>query len=91
LKLDDLQDFVRSFNTENRRDRIETERFKAYTYDEIMLRDKASLDIFWLKDDSLEDSGNLPDPDVLATEIIDNLEAALEQFKGIGEELEKGT
>jgi type I restriction enzyme M protein len=46
------------------------------------------LDIFWLKDESLEDSENLPDPDVLATEIIENLEAALEQFNSIVESLE---
>lgn len=54
-----------------------------------MKRDKASLDIFWLKDESLEDSENLPDPEVLAAEIVENLESALEQFKSIHEELEK--
>ncbi len=53
-----------------------------------MARDKASLDIFWLKDESLEDTENLPDPDVLAAEIADNLEAALEQFRGIAKDLE---
>jgi len=52
-----------------------------------MQRDKASLDIFWLKDESLEDSDNLPEPEVLAAEIVENLEAALEQFKSIYEEL----
>ena len=52
-----------------------------------MERDKVSLDIFWLKDESLEDSENLPDPDVLAAEIVENLQAALEQFEGIYEEL----
>lgn len=52
-----------------------------------MQRDKASLDIFWLKDESLEDSENLPDPDVLAGEIVENLEAALEQFSSIYEDL----
>ena len=54
-----------------------------------MQRDKASLDIFWLKDESLEDSDNLPEPEVLAAEIVENLEAALEQFKSIYEELGK--
>ena len=49
--------------------------------------DKVSLDIFWLKDESLEDSENLPDPDVLAAEIVENLQAALEQFGSIYEEL----
>jgi type I restriction enzyme M protein len=89
LKLDDLQDFIKCYNPDNRHRRKETERFKPFTYDELMQRDKASLDIFWLKDESLEDSANLPDPDVLATEIAENLEAALEQFKGISEELGK--
>jgi len=50
-------------------------------------RDKASLDIFWLKDDSLEDSANLPNPDVIAQEIVDDLEAALEQFRLIANDL----
>jgi type I restriction enzyme M protein len=61
----------------------------VFSYDELMKRDKASLDIFWLKDESLEDSENLPDPEVLAAEIVENLESALEQFKSIHEELEK--
>jgi type I restriction enzyme M protein len=52
-----------------------------------MARDKASLDIFWLKDDSLEDSANLPEPGILATEIVEDLEAALEQFKLIAGDL----
>jgi type I restriction enzyme M protein len=58
-----------------------------FTYDELMARDKVNLDIFWLRDESLEDSANLPEPDVLAKEIVEELEAALEQFKGIMEEL----
>ena len=52
-----------------------------------MKRDKASLDIFWLKDESLEDSDNLPDPAILAREIVERLETALKQFRGIEEEL----
>ena len=63
-------------------------RFKAFTFDELMQRDKVSLDIFWLKDESLEDAENLSDPDVLAGEIAENLEAALEQFSSISEDLE---
>jgi type I restriction enzyme M protein len=55
-----------------------------------MQRDKVSLDIFWLKDESLEDMENLPDPDVLALEIAENLESALDQFRAIYENLEKG-
>lgn len=62
-------------------------RWRAYDYDELIARDKASLDIFWLKDDSLEDSANLPDPDVIAQEIVDDLEAALEQFRLIANDL----
>jgi len=88
LKYEDLKDFIKCFNPENRMERKETERFKAFTYDELMQRDKVSLDIFWLKDESLEDSENLPSPDIIASEIIENLESALEQFNGIYENLE---
>jgi type I restriction enzyme M protein len=58
-------------------------RWRSYDYDELVSRDKASLDIFWLKDESLEASDNLPDPDVIAQEIVEDLEAALEQFREI--------
>jgi type I restriction enzyme M protein len=88
LRCEDLKDFIKCYNPENRMERKETERFKAFTYDELMERDKVSLDIFWLKDESLEDSENLPSPDILASEIIENLESALEQFNGISEVLE---
>jgi type I restriction enzyme M protein len=71
-----------------RHEREETERFKSYSYDELVGRDKTNLDIFWLRDESLEDTDNLPDPDVLAAEIVENLGAALEQFSAIQEELE---
>jgi len=60
---------------------------KAYTHEELIARDKASLDIFWLKDDSLADSDNLPPPEVIAQEIVDDLEAALEQFRLIAGDL----
>lgn len=50
-------------------------------------RNRASLDIFWLRDDILEESDNLPDPDVLAQEIVEDLEAALEQFREIAMDL----
>jgi type I restriction enzyme M protein len=68
-----------------------TDRFHAFSYDDLVKRDKASLDIFWLKDESLEDSDNLPDPEVLAAEIVESLETALEQFKAIYEELGEKT
>jgi len=90
LKFEDLEDFIRCYNPENPHRRKETERFKSFTYEELIQRDKASLDIFWLKDESLEDSANLPDPDVLAREIAENLDAALQQFASITEDLGKG-
>ena len=83
LKYEDLQDFIKCYNAENKLARKESERFHAFTYDKLMERDKVNLDIFWLRDESLEDSDNLPDPDVIALEIAENLEDALEQFSGI--------
>jgi hypothetical protein len=62
-------------------------RMRSYTYNELMARDKVNLDIFWLRDESLEDSANLPNPDVLALEIVEDLKAALSQFESIEEEL----
>jgi type I restriction enzyme M protein len=53
----------------------------------VLARDKVNLDTFWLRDESLEDSANLPSPDVLATEIVEDLKSALTQFEGIAEEL----
>jgi type I restriction enzyme M protein len=46
-------------------------------------RDKASLDIFWLRDESLEDTDNLPVPEVIAAEIVEDLQAALDEFSAI--------
>ena len=77
------------FKPENRHERTESERFKSFSYEELMQRDKANLDIFWLKDDSLEDSENLPEPEVLARKIVENLQSALEEFQSIGEDLGK--
>ncbi|MGB2963671.1 MAG: class I SAM-dependent DNA methyltransferase [Anaerolineales bacterium] len=88
LRDEDLKDFITCYNMDNRQQREETERFKSFTYDEILQRDKVSLDIFWLKDESLEDLENLPEPNVLAGMIMENLETALEQFRGIAEDLE---
>ena len=83
MKLKDLEDFIKCYNIKNRHQREESERFKPFTYDELLQRDKLSLDIFWLRDKSLEDIDNLPDPDVLSKDIADNLESALEQFSNI--------
>lgn len=89
LNEDNLKDFIKCYNPDNRHEREETEQFRAFDYDELIQRNKVSLDIFWLKDDSLEDSKNLPDPDVLAREIAENLGSALEQFNTIYQELEE--
>ncbi len=89
LSDDDLKEFVTCYNPAKRHERKESERFKCFGYDELVARDKASLDIFWLKDKSLEDLENLPEPDVLAREITESLETALEQFRGIAKDLEE--
>ncbi|NLX59111.1 MAG: SAM-dependent DNA methyltransferase [Phycisphaerae bacterium] len=65
-------------------------RWRCYDYEDLLKRDKVSLDLFWLRDESLEDGENLPEPDVLATEIADDLQAALEQFNAIANDLEPG-
>jgi len=90
----DLDEFVACFNPQHRHDRQPTwsesnpdGRWRAFDYDELMARDKVSLDIFWLRDESLEDNASLPDPDVIATEIMADLEVALEQFRQIAEQL----
>ena len=87
LKRSDLDDFVACYNPKNRHDRKESERFKSFTYEELTKRDKVNLDIFWLKDDALEESANLPAPEIIAADITADLEAALEQFATIAEDL----
>lgn len=94
MKFEDLQDFIVCYNPDNRHQRRETwseenpdGRFRRFTYAQIKERDKTSLDIFWIKDKSLADLDNLPNPDVLASEIIDNLETAMESFREIMAEL----
>jgi type I restriction enzyme M protein len=94
LKRSDLDEFVTLYHPKNRHtrkptwtDQTPTGRWRAYDYDELVARDKASLDIFWLRDESLEDSDNLPEPGVIAQEIVEDLEAALEQFREIANDL----
>src|SRR5262245_8463523 len=87
LKRSDLDDFVACYHPENRHERTESERFKCFAYDDLIKRDKVNLDIFWLKDESLEDSANLLFPDIIAAEIVEDLEAALEQFREIAVDL----
>ena len=86
----DLDEFVACYNPANRHERTPTwsedtpdGRWRVYTSDELRARDKVNLDIVWLRDESLEDTANLPDPDVLAQEIVEDLQAALEQFSSI--------
>lgn len=89
LKREHLDEFVKCYNPKNRLNRKETERFKCFTYEELTKRDKTNLDIFWLKDDALEDSANLPAPGIIATDIVADLEAALEQFREIETDLKE--
>ena len=90
----DLDDFVACYNPQNRHDRKQTwsednpdGRWRKYTIDEILSRDKKSLDIFWIKDKSLADLDNLPSPDELADDIIENLQSALESFRELKAQL----
>ena len=89
LKRDDLQDFIDCYSPGNRHERKESERFKYFDYKTLVARDKASLDIFWLKDDSLDNLDDLPPPDVLALEIVDHLEAALASFRDVAAGLQR--
>ena len=89
LTLAHLQNFIGCYGAPGKRaQRQETEQFHRYQLPQLLARDKINLDIFWLKDDALEDSATLPAPDVLALEITENLQAALAQFASIAEELE---
>jgi type I restriction enzyme M protein len=92
-----LDEFVACYHSGNRHERVATwseanpqGRWRAYACDELLARDKANLDLFWLRDESLEDSANLPEPDVLAVEIAEDLRAALAQFEEIAGELAGG-
>jgi len=98
LTFETLQDFIECYHPENRYARKPTwdpeknpqGRWRIFTYDELIARDKVNLDIFWLRDQSLEETADLPDPDVLAQEILEDLEAVLEQIRGVAEELSGG-
>jgi len=87
LRGEHLRDFVNAYAAGDRSSRTESERFHSFTYDELIQRDKASLDITWLRDESLEDMDNLPAPEVIAQEIVEDLEAALAEFAAIAERL----
>jgi type I restriction enzyme M protein len=97
LRLEDLREFITCYNPANRHARTETwhaeknpdGRWRKFTHAELIARDKTSLDLFWLKDDSLADLDNLPEPDVLADEIIENIEAGLVNFRNVVAALSK--
>ena len=90
LSRSDLDEFVSCYRPEDRAERAPTwceatpgGRWRAYGHDEIVARDKCSLDLFWLRDESLEDSASLPEPQVIAQEIADDLRSALEEIEDI--------
>ena len=91
MRYEDLSDFVERYNPRNRHQRKATwdeqdapeGRWRSYSYEDLTARDKTSLDIFWLKDKTLTDLDNLPEPDDLAAEIIENLEAGLDSFRQV--------
>ena len=94
LSYEDLADFIACYHPQNRYERTETwsgenpdGRWRAYSYEALLARDKLNLDIFWIRDESLEETANLPEPDVIAADIVEDLEAALEQFRLIVDEL----
>jgi type I restriction enzyme M protein len=97
MRFEDLQDFIKCYNPANRRKRKPTwdaeknpeGRWREYSYEELVARDKTSLDLFWLKDKSLTDLDNLPEPEELAEEIIENLEAGLNSFREVLAGLQK--
>ncbi len=91
LRFEDLQDFIACYNPSNISQRKETYhpetnpegRWRKFSYEEIIKRDKTSLDITWIKDKSLTDLDDLPDPDVLANDILENLRSAIDDFEEI--------
>ena len=87
LREEHLREFVSCFAPEDRSARVESERFKRFSYEELLQRDKVSLDLVWLRDASLEDLENLPPPEVIAQEIVEDLEAALAEFSAVAQSL----
>ena len=79
----DLDDFVACYAAGARAKRRESERFRHFAFTDLVARDKVNLDIFWLKDDALDDPDLLPPPEEVAAEIVENLETALERFRRV--------
>ena len=94
LSKSDFDEFVKLYSAKRRKATWNEDngegRWRSYDYEELIARDKTNLDIFWLKDDSLEDTENLPPPDVIASEIVEQLEAALEEFRSVEDVLSNG-
>lgn len=82
-----LEDFITCYHPENRHERQETECFRAFSYEELLKRDKLSLDIFWLRDKSLDDADELPPPDMIIAEIVEDLQSVIEQLSAISDDL----
>ncbi|WP_265734398.1 HsdM family class I SAM-dependent methyltransferase [Tamilnaduibacter salinus] len=96
LRDQDLQEFIQCYKPGERHKREETwsednpnGRWRRYTLDDILQRDKTSLDIFWLRDKSLGDLDNLPAPNEIAEDIIENLESVLESFRSVLTQLQE--
>jgi type I restriction enzyme M protein len=90
LQRADLEDFVAAYMPgTDRSERRESVRWKSFTYEEMTARDKANLDVTWLRDESLENIDNLPSPDVIAREIVEDLTAALAEFEAVAIALEE--
>ena len=88
LRRDDLDEFVEAYKPERAASARRASASSGSRYDELIARDKVSLDITWLRDESLEDMDNLPPPEVIAQEIVEDLEAALAEFAAIAQSLQ---
>ena len=92
LRRNHLDEFVECYSPDKpRSERVVSERFRFFTYDELMARDKANLDITWLRDEILEDLDNLPAPEIIAREIVEDLTAALAEFEAVAAALESSS
>jgi type I restriction enzyme M protein len=85
----DLEDFVLSYKGQEKHNRLESERFRCFAYDDLLARDKVNLDIVWMKDDSVTNAEDLPEPMLIAEEILSNLQAAFDEIQAVMEALSK--
>jgi type I restriction enzyme M protein len=83
----DLDDFIACYRSGRTHERAETDRFRRFPLDALMARDKLNLDLFWLRDDALDDPDLLPPPDEVAAEVVESLEAALSSFRSVAAKL----